>query len=409
MKTSRVLVFCLVPMLAGLTNRAVAQTPQLFAPEVQIQKDDYAEVRKHFRTKLVREGPSPQVELMPKPPEGVEAIEYPSGKLRLKAWIGGHQQRGRKLPAVLFLHGGFAFGQADWEMALPYWTSGFVVMVPMLRGENGLPGTFTFFYDEVSDVLAAADYLSRQPSVDPTRIYLAGHSAGGTLALLGAEATGRFRAVASFDGSPDQQLLYNGSASKPGAHQEIVFDPKQLRELQVRSPLAYVNSLKSPARLYHSDEASFIVQLPNQRFVQLANARGLNVASVHVAGTHFSHVPAAMDQSIAFFKQSLGPRSISLLKHRTVPPQKPNLVGNTTFTLKGYTNARVVTVAGSFNGWDSRHFLCGHQNDTWICRIDLPPGRYNYQFVIDDNWIPDPDNPMRDDDGKGNITSVIVK
>jgi len=399
-----------VAMLGVLATQAAGQTaPKLFAPEVQIQKRDYAEVRKQFRTTLLRAGPSPQNELLPKPPEWVEEVDYPSGNLHLKAWISGHQQRASKLPAVLFLHGGFAFGPADWEMAEPYWAAGFVVMVPMLRGENGLPGNFTFFYDEVNDVLAAADYLSRQPSVDPTRIYLAGHSAGGTLALLVAEATGRFRAVASFDGAPDQQLLYNGSASKPGVHQEIVFDPKNFRELQVRSPLAYAGSIKSPVRIYSSDEASSIIQLPNEKLVQVARSRGLNVTTTHVAGTHFSHVPAAMKQSIAFFKSSLGPRSASLLKQREVPPQKPNLVGNTTFTLKGYPTARVVTVAGSFNGWDSRHLLCGNQGGTWICRIDLPAGKYNYQFVVDDKWIVDPDNPSRETDSGGNTTSIIIK
>jgi dienelactone hydrolase len=398
-----------VALLGVLATQAAAQTPKLFAPEVQVQKADYAEVRKQFRTTLLREGPSPQNELLPKPPEWVEEVDFPSGGLNLKAWISGHQRHGPKLPAVLFLHGGFAFGPADWEMAVPYWAAGFVVMVPMLRGENGLPGNFSFFYDEVNDVLAAADYLGKQPSVDPTRIYIAGHSAGATLALLAAEATGRFRAVASFDGTPDQQLLYNGSASKPGVHQEIVFDPKNLRELQVRSPLAYATSFKSPVRLYYSDEASIILQLPIQRLVQVAKSRGLNVAATHVAGTHFSHVPQAMSQSIAFFKTSLGSRSLSLLKQRDVPPQKPNLVGNTTFTLKGYPAARVVTVAGSFNGWDSRHLLCGNQAGTWICRIDLPAGKYNYQFVVDDKWIVDPDNPSRETDSGGNTTSVIVK
>jgi dienelactone hydrolase len=376
---------------------------------VQIQKDDYAQVRKQFRTALTRTGPSPQTELLPRPPEWVEEVEYPSGALRLKAWVSGHQKTGAKLPAVIFLHGGFAFGLADWDMAVPYWAAGFVVMVPMLRGENGLPGTFTFLYDEVDDVLAAADYLSRHPAVDPDRIYLAGHSAGGTLVLLAAEAAGRFRAAASFDGSPDQQLLYNGSASKPGVHQEVVFDPKNLRELQVRSPLAYAASLKSPVRLYYSDEASIFVHYPNKRLVEVARQRGADVAATHVAGTHFTHVAPAMKQSIAFFKRSLGARSASLLKSRVVPPLKPSLVGNTTFTLKGYPKARVVTVAGSFNGWDSRHFLCENQAGTWVCRMDLPAGKYEYQFVVDDNWIPDPANPVRESDGGQNFKSILVK
>ena len=57
---------------------------------------------------------------------------------------------------MLFLHGGFQFGPEDWEMTWPYRAAGFIVMVPMLRGEDDQAGDFTMFYDEVDDVLAAA-------------------------------------------------------------------------------------------------------------------------------------------------------------------------------------------------------------------------------------------------------------
>jgi dipeptidyl aminopeptidase/acylaminoacyl peptidase len=56
------------------------------------------------------------------------------------------------------------------------------VFMPALRGENGLPGDFSGFYDETADVLAAADVLRGQPGVDPARLFLAGHSHGSLLA-----------------------------------------------------------------------------------------------------------------------------------------------------------------------------------------------------------------------------------
>ena len=46
-----------------------------------------------------------------------------------------------------------------------------------LRGENGQPGAFSMFYDEVEDVLAAAEYLAKLPDVDPARVFVSGHSA----------------------------------------------------------------------------------------------------------------------------------------------------------------------------------------------------------------------------------------
>ena len=394
----------------GAAGYVAVKSRRLYQPEVQIQNEDYAEARKHFRTRLLRDAASPQREMFVlRPPAYVDEVEFPSGGLRLKAWMSGHRQTNEKLPAVLFLHGGFEFGAADWDMALPYWESGFVLMVPMLRGENGQPGTFSFLYDEVEDVLAAAEYLSHHPAVDSTHIYLAGHSAGGTLTLLTVLASSRFRAAASFDGSPDQQLLYNGSAAKSGNHRELVFDAADLRELRVRSPLAYVYSLKAPVRLYYSSEASVIAQRPSERFAELARSRGLDAKATRVRGSHMSHVAKAMPQSIEFFTNSLGTESARRLHPRTIPAPTPSLSGNTTFILDGHQDARVVALAGSFNGWDSQHLLFGKENGRWVCRVDLPAGKYLYQFVVDDEWILDPGNPVIEDSGNGSMASVVMK
>lgn len=395
---------------AGTAGYLAIQPRGLFEPEVQLQSEMYASARRHFRTKLLRAAPSPQRDVFSlQAPSYVEVIEYRSDSLLLSAWLAGHQEPGPPRPAVLFLHGGFELGAADWDMAIPYWQAGFVVMVPMLRGENGMPGTFSFLYDEVDDVLAAAEFLRHHPSVDSSMIFLAGHSAGGTLVQLAIEASGRFRAAASFDGSPDQQLLYNGSASKPGNHREVVFDPHSPRELQMRSPLAYAGSVQSPIRLYYSREAAVLNQRSSQRLAELARGRGIDAKAVRVWGSHMSHVARAMPQSIAFFTHYMGAKPAHLLHHRIVPPLQPSLVGNTQFRLRGHDSAHAVTLAGSFNAWDSQHTLCGHDTGGWVCRIDVPAGKYLYQFVVDDNWINDPDNPLLEESGNGGMASVIVK
>jgi dipeptidyl aminopeptidase/acylaminoacyl peptidase len=264
---------------------------------VEIQKEDYAEVRKRFRTKLLEHGPAPQEEPMHRPPAGVTEVEFSSGKLRLKAWVNPPPKDTAKQPAVLFAHGGFAFGPPDWEMAKPYRDAGYVVLVPILRGENGQPGSFSLLYDEVDDILAAAEYLAEQPYVDPNRLYLAGHSCGGQVALLAAMASKRFRAMASFDGLPDLAAVF-----KPGKLvKEVRFDVNDPREFQVRSPLAYATSFKCPARLYYSHEAWPHMHLTSRRTAEVAKERGLDVEAILVEGNHFSAVPPAMKQSIVFF------------------------------------------------------------------------------------------------------------
>jgi dipeptidyl aminopeptidase/acylaminoacyl peptidase len=196
---------------------------------------------------------------------------------------------------VLFLHGGFAGAGGDWEMAQPYRDAGYIVMMPILRGENGQPSDYTMFYNEVEDVLAATDYLAALPSVDPDRMYLAGHSVGGTLTLLTAMTTNRFRAAASFSGSPDQ-------IAWSGRNPEVVpFDPGDLREFQMRSPIAFATSFKCPVRIYYGSQERLFATL-SEHTAMLARQKRLNVEAIRVSGDHFSAVPEEMQQSIAFFR-----------------------------------------------------------------------------------------------------------
>lgn len=96
-----------------------------------------------------------------------------------------------------------------------------------------------------------------------------------------------------------------------------------------------------------------------------------------------------------------------LIANRLTLPA-PRLKGSTTFRLKGHPKARVVAVAGSFNDWNQSQLLCGREGDEWICRIDLAPGKYTYKFIIDSDWILDPDNPDTEDDDRGITNSVLV-
>src|SRR5438105_10119984 len=262
-----------------------------------LQSEDYAAARSKFKTKLVRQGAAPQEWHRVDPPEGVKSLDFRSGSLRLKAWINPPANAGqRKLPAVLFLHGGWAFGKEDWDMAKPYRDAGYVVVTPMLRGENGQPGSFTMFYDEVDDVLAAADALAKLPYVDDKHIYVSGHSAGGTLSLLTAMASPRFRAAASFSGSPNQKTF-----AQQGQY-PVPFDQSNPLELDLRSPVVYATSFKCPVRMYYGNE-EWAFAMPTETTAERAKAKGLDVDAVAVTGGHTTAVPDAMRQAIEFFKE----------------------------------------------------------------------------------------------------------
>jgi ketosteroid isomerase-like protein len=92
---------------------------------------------------------------------------------------------------------------------------------------------------------------------------------------------------------------------------------------------------------------------------------------------------------------------------RKMPPPVPS-TGNTTFTLRGHTDAEAVAIYGSFNDWIQTKNYCAKEGDGWVCRIDLPPGKYTYKFLVDGVGLNDPANSATEDDGNGHVDSVIV-
>ncbi|MEM1001312.1 MAG: glycogen-binding domain-containing protein, partial [Bacteroidota bacterium] len=67
--------------------------------------------------------------------------------------------------------------------------------------------------------------------------------------------------------------------------------------------------------------------------------------------------------------------------------------GNVTFNLKGYKNAASVLVTGSFNRWDETNFKMDKVENGWTITLQLRPDRYEYKFIVDGEWLADPNNP----------------
>jgi hypothetical protein len=118
------------------------------------------------------------------------------------------------------------------------------------------------------------------------------------MVLLAAMTTNYFRAAASFSASPDQVVFCRHARR---AAQDVPFDISNLRELEVRSPLAYAASLKCPARLYYGTEEPEW-HLTSQRTAAVAKAHGLDVEAIRVPGDHESSVLPGIKQSILFFR-----------------------------------------------------------------------------------------------------------
>jgi acetyl esterase/lipase len=219
-------------------------------------------VRKAFVTALLPPAPR-EGGAAPLPPPGVfQRIRYRSPAGSLVAYVTPDPRDGKKRPAVLWAHGGF-YGVDSylWERApadndqsvRAFLEEGLVVMCPSWRGENDNPGRLELFYGEVEDLLAAREHLASLPYVDSSRIYLAGHSTGGTLTLLAAASTDLFRAAFSFGGAPDmvQTLATGGYGNTP-------FDIKNETEARMRSPSHVVGAISRPTHYFEGETSSYV-------------------------------------------------------------------------------------------------------------------------------------------------------
>ena len=97
-----------------------------------------------------------------------------------------------KHPGLVVVHGGF-HDHYDTYYAKPIVDAverGYVVLFPEYRGSSGYGEVHyenSYGKTDVADVLAGAEYLSKQPNVDPARLGIIGHSRGGMVTLLALE------------------------------------------------------------------------------------------------------------------------------------------------------------------------------------------------------------------------------
>ncbi|ACU61953.1 serine hydrolase [Chitinophaga pinensis] len=77
----------------------------------------------------------------------------------------------------------------------------------------------------------------------------------------------------------------------------------------------------------------------------------------------------------------------------------------TFFRLGDFPGAKLVSLAGTFNGWNDLEVPMRWKNGAWEAALRLAPGTYQYKFVIDGVWLSDPRNPKTHE---GDMNSILV-
>jgi len=243
----------------------------------------FAEARSNFTTTLTRQVNN-QNEI-PTPPQGVfDLVYYQSEVGNLAAFVSSDPGDGQRHPLIIWIVGGWGYGISDLPWSYPEWdndqtgsafkSAGILMMYPSFRGANGNPGYFETLYGDIDDILAAYRFAASLPYVDPDRIYLGGHSTGGTRVLLASALTDYFRAVFSF-----------GPVDDIGNHNraQFTFDLNDREERRMRSPIHWLGDIVSP---------TFIIEGESGTAVDLRNMENRsNNENIHIfiveGGDHF--------------------------------------------------------------------------------------------------------------------------
>lgn len=240
----------------------------------------FRQARERHQTKLFYAADKPTSKVF-------NLIKYPTKIGDMSAYISPDPGDGKKHPIILWLVGGFSnsigghLGEdadsSNDQTAAAYRKAGVLMMFPSLRGGNDNPGRREVCCGEVDDVIAAAKHAASLPYVDPTRIYLGGHSTGGTLSMLVAGSTDVFRAVISY--GPVHTVSAYGADNLP-------FDVEDDSELIVRAPVMCLSEVKSP---------TFVLEGTNDGNL---DALQLMAKVTKNSQIHFREVPGATHRNI---------------------------------------------------------------------------------------------------------------
>lgn len=111
---------------------------------------------------------------------------------------------------------------------------------------------------------------------------------------------------------------------------------------------------------------------------------------------------------IATLCAAAGVAALLLVRPATVPLPVAHKAVQFSLVAPG---ALSVTVAGDFNDWNTTTtpLFPTQSGGSWKVTIRLPPGRYNYAFIVNGTkWVPDPVAPRATADDFGAPNSVVT-
>lgn len=100
-------------------------------------------------------------------------------------------------------------------------------------------------------------------------------------------------------------------------------------------------------------------------------------------------------------------KSAKQVKQKGTPGTTANIDRSTVFVCDLNPSAKEVFLVGEFNNWDPRADRMVRRKGAFRKTLNLPPGEYQYKFLIDGEWHNDPSAKAQVPNEFGTTNSVV--
>jgi dipeptidyl aminopeptidase/acylaminoacyl peptidase len=231
-------------------------------------------------------------------------------------------ESGERPPLIVISHGGpTASTSARLNLEVQYWTSrGFAVADVNYGGSSGYGRAYRrrlagqWGVVDVADCVSAAKYLAGQGLADADRFIIRGRSAGGytTLAAL-AFRPAVFRAGASYYGISDLEAMAAETHKFESKYLEGLIGPyPACRDIyRARSPIHFIDRLKSPVVLFQGLEDRIVPPHQSEMVAAAVRAKGLRAELFAFAGEQHGFrrrdtIVRCLEAELSFYGSVLG-------------------------------------------------------------------------------------------------------
>lgn len=237
-------------------------------------------------------------------------VTMPGGVGTIWLWLPPGELTEASLPCVLIGPGGSNLLQGkaldDGDMAehIPYVQAGFAVVAFSIDGDpRYATSPYAKFRDALGGMVNARNALEftleKCPEVDPQRIFVAGHSSAGTLALLYAEHEPRLKGCVAY--MPIYDVYGAMKNNRPAL---ATADPDATLFLANTSPRSFADRMTCPVFLYSSEKDGNVPVATVRRAASDLRAKGKDVTiEVAPGGDHYrAMIDSGIPAGIAWMK-----------------------------------------------------------------------------------------------------------